>query len=72
MNRRLQALAVLLIFGVAKLPLEAGFSRSFTGLRDGLFKSPVAAIYPLSRLAEALAHQSDPRRDGKILIDPRC
>jgi NADPH:quinone reductase-like Zn-dependent oxidoreductase len=52
--------------------LQAGFSRSFTGLRDGLFKSPVAAIYPLSRLAEALAHQSDPRRDGKILIDPRC
>ncbi len=27
---------------------------------------------PWSRLADALAHQADPRRDGKILLDPRC
>ncbi|MCA1489583.1 zinc-dependent alcohol dehydrogenase family protein [Sinorhizobium alkalisoli] len=52
--------------------LEAAFARCFTGLRDGLFASPVAATYPLSRLADALAHQADPHRDGKILIDPRC
>ncbi|MCA1403541.1 zinc-dependent alcohol dehydrogenase family protein [Ensifer sp. IC3342] len=52
--------------------LEAAFERSFAGLRDGLFASPIAAIYPLSRLAEALAHQEDPRRDGKILLDSRC
>ncbi|PDT52234.1 MULTISPECIES: zinc-dependent alcohol dehydrogenase family protein [Sinorhizobium] len=52
--------------------LEAAFARSFAGLRDGLFASPVAATYPLSRLREALAHQSDPLRNGKILLDPRC
>ncbi|MCA1440572.1 zinc-dependent alcohol dehydrogenase family protein [Ensifer sp. IC4062] len=52
--------------------LEAAFERSFAGLRDGLFASPIAAIYPLSRLTEALVHQADPRRDGKILLDPRC
>ncbi|MBP1883051.1 zinc-dependent alcohol dehydrogenase family protein [Sinorhizobium mexicanum] len=52
--------------------LEAAFERSFAGLRDGLFASPIAGTYPLSRLAEALAHQGDPRRDGKILLDPRC
>lgn len=52
--------------------LEAAFARSFEGLRDGLFASSVAATYPLSRLADALAHQADPGRDGKILLDPRC
>lgn len=52
--------------------LEAAFAKSFDGLRDGLFASPVAATYPLSRLGEALAHQSDPLRNGKILLDPRC
>lgn len=52
--------------------LEAAFERSFAGQRDGLFASPIAATYPLSRLAEALVHQADPRRDGKILLDPRC
>ncbi|OHV85573.1 zinc-dependent alcohol dehydrogenase family protein [Ensifer sp. LCM 4579] len=52
--------------------LEAAFARSFAGLRDGAFSSPIAATYPLSRLADALAHQADPRRDGKILIDPCC
>jgi NADPH:quinone reductase-like Zn-dependent oxidoreductase len=52
--------------------LEEAFDRSFAGLREGLFVSPIAATYPLSRLADALAHQVDPRRDGKILIDPRC
>ena len=52
--------------------LEAAFARSFGGLRDGLFASPVAATYPLSRLREALAHQSDPLRNGKILLNPRC
>ncbi len=52
--------------------LEAAFLRSFAGLQSGLFASPIAATYPLSRLADALAHQADPRRDGKILLDPRC
>jgi NADPH:quinone reductase-like Zn-dependent oxidoreductase len=52
--------------------LEAAFLRSFAGLQSGLFASPVAATYPLSRLADALAHQADPDRDGKILLDPRC
>ncbi|WP_331373592.1 zinc-dependent alcohol dehydrogenase family protein [Sinorhizobium chiapasense] len=52
--------------------LEAAFERSFAGLSNGLFASPIAATYPLSRLAEALAHQADPLRDGKILLDPRC
>lgn len=52
--------------------INAAFARSFAGLRDGLFSSPVAATYPLSRLADALAHQADPHRDGKILIDPHC
>lgn len=52
--------------------LDEAFDRSFAGLRDGFFLSPIAATYPLSRLADALAHQADPRREGKILIDPRC
>ncbi|AWM23897.1 zinc-dependent alcohol dehydrogenase family protein [Sinorhizobium fredii] len=52
--------------------LEAAFARSFAGLRNGLFASPVAATYPLSRLGEALAHQADPLRNGKILLDPHC
>ncbi|HXV30321.1 MAG TPA: zinc-dependent alcohol dehydrogenase family protein [Sinorhizobium sp.] len=52
--------------------LEEAFDLSFAGLRDGLFASPIAATYPLSRLADALAHQADPHRDGKILLDPRC
>ncbi|WEX78230.1 zinc-dependent alcohol dehydrogenase family protein [Sinorhizobium numidicum] len=52
--------------------IEAAFARSFAGLRDGLFASPMAATYPLSRLADALAHQADPLRNGKILLDPRC
>lgn len=52
--------------------LEAAFLRSFAGLQSGLFASPIAATYPLSRLADALAHQADPDRDGKILLDPRC
>jgi len=41
-------------------------------LRSGLFSSRIAEIYPLSRLDAALAHQADPSRDGKLLIDPRC
>lgn len=52
--------------------LEAAFLRSFAGLQSGIFASLVAATYPLSRLADALAHQADPGRDGKILLDPRC
>lgn len=60
------------IHSAGRAAIEAAFARSFAGLRDGLFASPVAATYPISRLADALAHQADPRRDGKILIDPRC
>jgi NADPH:quinone reductase-like Zn-dependent oxidoreductase len=52
--------------------LEDAFAHSFEGIGSGLFESPVAAIYPLSRLADALTHQSDQHRDGKILLDPRC
>lgn len=52
--------------------IEAAFARSFEGLRSGLFSSRIAEIYPLSRLDAALAHQADPGRDGKLLIDPRC
>ncbi|WP_026612925.1 zinc-dependent alcohol dehydrogenase family protein [Ensifer aridi] len=52
--------------------LDAAFARSFEGIGNGLFESPVAAIYPLSRLADALAHQHNQHRDGKILLDPRC
>ncbi|HEV7307370.1 zinc-dependent alcohol dehydrogenase family protein [Ensifer sp.] len=52
--------------------IEAAFARSFEGLRSGLFSSRIAEIYPLSRLDTALAHQADPGRDGKLLLDPRC
>ncbi len=52
--------------------IKAAFAKSFEGLRTGLFSSRIAEIYPLSRLDAALAHQADPGRDGKLLIDPRC
>lgn len=52
--------------------IEAAFAESFAGLRSGLFSSRVAQTYPLSRLDEALAHQEDPQRDGKLLLDTRC
>ncbi|WP_457582491.1 zinc-dependent alcohol dehydrogenase family protein [Ensifer canadensis] len=52
--------------------MEEAFAQSFAGLRTGLFSSRVAHIYPLSRLDEALAHQADPQRDGKLLLDTRC
>ncbi|WP_326494148.1 zinc-dependent alcohol dehydrogenase family protein [Ensifer sp. SL37] len=52
--------------------IEAAFAKSFEGLRSGLFSSRIAEIYPLSKLDAALAHQADPSRDGKLLIDPRC
>lgn len=52
--------------------IEAAFAQSFAGLRSGLFSSRIAQTYPLSRLDEALAHQADPKRDGKLLLDTRC
>ncbi|NVD38013.1 zinc-dependent alcohol dehydrogenase family protein [Ensifer sp. HO-A22] len=52
--------------------IEAAFAQSFAGLRTGLFSSRIAQIYPLSGLDEALAHQADPKRDGKLLLDTRC
>ncbi|RDL52654.1 2-haloacrylate reductase [Ensifer sp. M14] len=52
--------------------IEEVFAQSFAGLRSGLFSSRVAQIYPLSRLDEALAHQADAKRDGKLLLDTRC
>ena len=52
--------------------IEAAFAQSFAGLRTGLFSSRIAQTYPLSCLDEALAHQADPRRDGKLLLDTRC
>lgn len=52
--------------------IEAAFAESFAGLRSGLFSSRIAQIYPLNRLDEALAHQVDPKRDGKLLLDTRC
>ncbi|PST26337.1 oxidoreductase [Mesorhizobium plurifarium] len=60
------------VHSAGRAALEAAFLRSFAGLQSGLFTSPIAATYPLSRLADALAHQADPGRDGKILLDPRC
>ncbi|MDQ0319414.1 NADPH:quinone reductase-like Zn-dependent oxidoreductase [Pararhizobium capsulatum DSM 1112] len=52
--------------------LAASVEICFAGVRDGIFSSRIAATYPLSRLADALAHQEKPARNGKILIDPRC
>ena len=52
--------------------IEAAFAASFAGLRSGLFSSRITQTYPLSRLDEALAHQADPKRDGKLLLDTRC
>ncbi|MCA1366683.1 zinc-dependent alcohol dehydrogenase family protein [Bradyrhizobium sp. BRP14] len=60
------------VHSAARDALETAFARSFEGIGNGLFESPVAAIYPLSRIADALAHQHDQHRDGKILLDPRC
>lgn len=52
--------------------IEEAFAESFAGLRTGLFSSRIARTYPLSRLDEALTHQEDPKRDGKLLLDTRC
>jgi NADPH:quinone reductase-like Zn-dependent oxidoreductase len=60
------------VHSAARPAIEATFAKSFEGLRSGLFSSRIAEIYPLSRLDAALAHQADPSRDGKLLIDPRC
>ncbi|MGE6782388.1 zinc-dependent alcohol dehydrogenase family protein [Ensifer adhaerens] len=60
------------VHSAGRAAIEAAFARSFDGLRNGLFSSRIAEIYPLSQLEAALAHQADPGRDGKLLIDPRC
>ncbi|WDZ77429.1 zinc-dependent alcohol dehydrogenase family protein [Ensifer adhaerens] len=60
------------VHSAGRAAVEAAFAKSFEGLRSGLFSSRIAEIYPLSRLDEALAHQADPGRDGKLLLDPRC
>ncbi|WP_104664805.1 zinc-dependent alcohol dehydrogenase family protein [Ensifer adhaerens] len=60
------------VHSAGRAAIEAAFARSFDGLRSGLFSGRIAEIYPLSQLDAALAHQADPRRDGKLLIDPRC
>ncbi|WP_077962163.1 zinc-dependent alcohol dehydrogenase family protein [Ensifer adhaerens] len=60
------------VHSAGRSSIEAAFAKSFDGLRSGLFSSRIAEIYPLSRLDAALAHQADPGRDGKLLIDPRC
>ena len=59
------------VHSAGRAAIEAAFARSFDGLRSGLFSGRIAEIYPLSQLDAALAHQADPRRDGKLLIDPR-
>src|SRR5690606_20781656 len=40
-------------------------------VRDGSLRQPVAAVYPLERIADALAHAAQSARDGKILLDLR-
>lgn len=52
--------------------LAASIAACFAGIREGTFSSRVDAIYPLSRLAEALAHLERGTRPGKVLLDPRC
>ncbi|OCP16724.1 MULTISPECIES: zinc-dependent alcohol dehydrogenase family protein [unclassified Ensifer] len=60
------------VHAAGRRAIEEAFAQSFVGLRSGIFSSRIALIYPLSRLDEALAHQEDPHRDGKLLIDTRC
>ena len=36
----------------------------------GVISTPVEAVYPLEKIAEALAHAQQPRRNGKVLL--RC
>ncbi|MGF6172522.1 zinc-dependent alcohol dehydrogenase family protein [Ensifer sp. 4252] len=60
------------VHAAGRQAIEEAFTQSFAGLRTGPFSSRIAQIYPLSRLDEALAHQADSRRDGKLLIDTRC
>lgn len=60
------------VHAAGRQAIEQAFAQSFAGLRSGIFSSRIARTYPLSRLDEALAHQADPHRDGKLLIDTRC
>ncbi|OCO99864.1 MULTISPECIES: zinc-dependent alcohol dehydrogenase family protein [unclassified Ensifer] len=60
------------VHSAGRAAIEAAFAKSFDGLRSGLFSSRIAAVYPLSQLDAALAHQADAGRDGKLLLDPRC
>lgn len=60
------------VHSAGRTAIEAAFAKSFEGLRSGLFSSRIAQIYPLSQLDDALAHQADAGRDGKLLLDPRC
>ncbi|MBN8527186.1 MAG: zinc-binding dehydrogenase, partial [Planctomycetes bacterium] len=50
--------------------IVAGMFDELAGLvRDGRLHLPVAATYPLTRAAEAVAHARQGGRGGKILLD---
>jgi trans-2-enoyl-CoA reductase len=46
------------------------FAELFELTRKGAICAPVEAVYPLSRISEALAHAAQPMRSGKILLRP--
>jgi NADPH:quinone reductase-like Zn-dependent oxidoreductase len=60
------------VHAAGRAALEAALATCFDGVRDGTLQSRIAATYPLSCLAQALAHQQATGRRGKVLIDPRC
>lgn len=60
------------VHSAGRQALSTALAQCFDGMRDGTFASEIAAIYPLSRIDEALAHHHAPDRLGKVLIDPRC
>ncbi|KQV34187.1 oxidoreductase [Rhizobium sp. Root73] len=60
------------IHAAGRQAISNALAQCFDGIRDGSMVSHIAATYPLSRLDEALVHQSAPDRRGKILLDPRC
>ncbi len=46
----------------------AVLSELFELVRLGVIATPIEATYPLEKIAAALAHAQQPRRDGKILL----
>lgn len=60
------------VHSTGRQALSDALAECFDGVRNGTFASDIAATYPLSRLSDALSHQTAPDRRGKILLDPRC